>query len=57
MCIYVYKICEGKFGGGNNRSFSWLGVKVKDHSIPGPRVSFGLQIQLGHLLSRIVIVQ
>jgi len=40
VCVYVYKIREGKFG-GCNRSFSWFGEKVKDHSMAGPGVLFG----------------
>jgi len=57
VCAYVYKICEGKFGGCDNRSFSWLCEKVKDSSIPGPRFSFSPQIPTGHLLSRVVVVE
>jgi len=38
--------------------FSWLGEKVKDRSIPSPRVSFGPQIQSGqHMFSRVVVAQ
>ena len=35
VCVYVYKICEGKFG-GSNKSFLWLSEKVNDCLMAAP---------------------
>ena len=55
-CVRLGPLREGNFGICNNRSFSWVGEKVKDRSIPSHRVSFGPHIQWGHL-SRVVVAQ